>query len=363
MYYEIKLSPEAREYILTGPGQASPGLGYAAGGLVASDYDEEQIDRMSDEIFNFAEGGVVDVQNFSKGGIFKAIGKLIEPTPQVVKKVKEGQEIIPRYTKDEFVAGVGKLQRKMEGSFPDLVHSVDEDKAARLYDRGFKLPGSRIAPPGQKYHKPFTNAQTPGSHFASLESPDQLEDIMQKYYENPSAVRLVEGIGFKGKQPSAGLIAANLQNPILISDEAGEFFPVLAKETGLTRLLREEGPDALMQSLRRMGVEGGVYRNMVEGATNEARNLSYTMFDPTKFKKVPTDANIDVSTLEDIEAARSYVEASSKVEDALDLLGVPKNLKDDMTNITFYGGRYTQRPEVMQWLNEKGLTHDEFKSL
>jgi hypothetical protein len=59
-YYVIKMSPEAREYILEGPGQSAPGLGYAAGGLVASDYDEEQIDRLSDEIFNFAKGGVVD---------------------------------------------------------------------------------------------------------------------------------------------------------------------------------------------------------------------------------------------------------------------------------------------------------------
>jgi hypothetical protein len=57
-YHEIKLSPEAREYILTGPGQQVPG--YAAGGLVASDYDEEQIDKLSDSIFETApsEGGV-----------------------------------------------------------------------------------------------------------------------------------------------------------------------------------------------------------------------------------------------------------------------------------------------------------------
>lgn len=59
-YHQIKLSPEAREHILTGPGQSIPG--YAAGGLVASDYDDEQIDKMSDEIFNFAKGGRATVQ-------------------------------------------------------------------------------------------------------------------------------------------------------------------------------------------------------------------------------------------------------------------------------------------------------------
>jgi hypothetical protein len=83
MYYEIKLSPEAREYILTGPGQASPGLGYAAGGLVANDYDEEQIDRMSDEIFNFAEGGVVDkIARAGRKGQYK-IAELIGLRPEV----------------------------------------------------------------------------------------------------------------------------------------------------------------------------------------------------------------------------------------------------------------------------------------
>lgn len=352
-YHEITISPEAREYILTGPGQSIPG--YAAGGLVASDYDDEHIDRMSDEIMNFG-----------KGGLFKAIGKLVEPTAQVVKKVKEGQEIIPRYTKDEFVSGLGKLQSNIESKFPESIHAIDEDKAVKLYNRGFKLPGSRIAPPGQKYYKPFTHAQTPGSHFASLESPDQLEDIMQKYYKNPLAKLNTEGVGFRGKQPTAGLIAADLQSPILISDEAGEFFPVLAKETGLTRLLREEGPDALMQTLRRMGVEGGVYHNMVEGATDEARNLSYTMFDPTKFKKVPTDANINLSTLEDAEELKLTMDRMSNIENlrknALVQMGIPSNLHEEFDQLSYGHTRFVS-PEAKSWMEENNLTPDSFTKI
>lgn len=59
-YHEITISPEARDHILTGPGQTIPG--YAAGGMVATDYDDEQVDRMSDEIFNFKKGGKVSTQ-------------------------------------------------------------------------------------------------------------------------------------------------------------------------------------------------------------------------------------------------------------------------------------------------------------
>jgi hypothetical protein len=292
---------------------------------------------------------------------------VVEPTPQVRKRIKEGKEVVPKYTKDEFMAGVKDLRDVLEEQLSGLdiaVNPVNLDKAAELYKKGFTLPGARIAPPGQKFDKPFTNARTPGSHFASLESPDQLEGIILNYLEHQNSVggQTEAGRVLKGT-PSGGLIAAKMENPIFISDEAGEMFPILAKETGLTEVFREKGSEGLLKALNEMGVEGAVYRNLVEGAPDEARNLSYTMFDPKKFKKVPTSESIDARTLEDIEAARSYVEASSKVEDALDLLGVPKNLKDDMTNITFYGGRYSQRPEVMQWLNEKGLTPDEFKTL
>jgi len=80
-YYEITMTPEAKEYILTGPGQQVPG--YAAGGLVANDYDEEQIDRLSDEIFNFAEGGVVDkIARAGRKGQYK-IAELVGLRPEV----------------------------------------------------------------------------------------------------------------------------------------------------------------------------------------------------------------------------------------------------------------------------------------
>ncbi len=80
-YHEIKLTPEAREYILEGPGQQVPG--YAAGGMVASDYDEERIDRLSDEIFNFAEGGIVDkIARAGRKGQYK-IAELVGLRPEV----------------------------------------------------------------------------------------------------------------------------------------------------------------------------------------------------------------------------------------------------------------------------------------
>jgi len=59
-FYEITASPEAKDYLLKGEGFKTPT--FAAGGMVASDYDEEQIDRMSDKIFNFAKGGKVSAE-------------------------------------------------------------------------------------------------------------------------------------------------------------------------------------------------------------------------------------------------------------------------------------------------------------
>jgi hypothetical protein len=50
-YHEIKLTPESREYLLQGPGQSIPG--YAAGGLVASDYDDESISQMADDLLGY----------------------------------------------------------------------------------------------------------------------------------------------------------------------------------------------------------------------------------------------------------------------------------------------------------------------
>lgn len=69
-YYEIEMSPEAKDYLIKGEGFKTPG--YAAGGLVASDYDEEQIDQMSDEIFNFAKGGKVSTQPHENEYVTKA---------------------------------------------------------------------------------------------------------------------------------------------------------------------------------------------------------------------------------------------------------------------------------------------------
>ena len=50
-YYEIEMTPEAREHILQGPGQDLPG--YAAGGLVVSDYDDESISQMADDLLGY----------------------------------------------------------------------------------------------------------------------------------------------------------------------------------------------------------------------------------------------------------------------------------------------------------------------
>lgn len=112
-YREITISPEAREHILSGPGQSVPG--YAAGGLVASDYDEEHIDRMSDEIMNFG-----------KGGLFKAIGKLVEPTAQVVKKAPETHPFIGYMTKDGKMEKFNELQAKeADYHHSNLVKNLD----------------------------------------------------------------------------------------------------------------------------------------------------------------------------------------------------------------------------------------------
>jgi hypothetical protein len=60
-YYEINFTPEAKKYIMSGPGQGAPG--YAAGGLVA--YDPDEISRIAEEA----------VQGFAGGGIVKKVVK------------------------------------------------------------------------------------------------------------------------------------------------------------------------------------------------------------------------------------------------------------------------------------------------
>lgn len=54
-YYEINFTPEAKKYIMSGPGQSAPG--YAAGGLVV--YDPDEISRIAEEaVQGFAPHGI-----------------------------------------------------------------------------------------------------------------------------------------------------------------------------------------------------------------------------------------------------------------------------------------------------------------
>jgi hypothetical protein len=99
---------------------------FAAGGLVVSDYDEEHIDRLSDEIFNFAEGGEVEVQNFAGGGLFKGLRKLVEPTAQVVKKAPESHPFIGYLSKDGKMEKFNETQAKeADYHHSNLVKNLD----------------------------------------------------------------------------------------------------------------------------------------------------------------------------------------------------------------------------------------------
>ena len=80
-YHEIKLSPESKEHILTGPGQSIPG--YAAGGLVASDYDDESISQMADDLLGY--GNRVTGEAKGKG----ALGEIRMP---------DGRDVMTEYS-------------------------------------------------------------------------------------------------------------------------------------------------------------------------------------------------------------------------------------------------------------------------
>lgn len=59
-YYEINFSPEAKEYILNGPGQTTPG--YGKGGVVNFDLDEiaQMAGKFTDQFTpGYAAGGLV----------------------------------------------------------------------------------------------------------------------------------------------------------------------------------------------------------------------------------------------------------------------------------------------------------------
>jgi hypothetical protein len=133
-YHEIKLSPEAREHILSGPGQSIPG--YAAGGLVANDYDEEQIDRMSDEIFHFKKGGDVSVQPHE----------------------------------NEYVKAAGKLSRKAQGMAASIVPGLRP-----ILDKAQDLPLKYYAATGDH------NGEADAMRHMLLQA-----QLMQKYGETPA---------------------------------------------------------------------------------------------------------------------------------------------------------------------------------
>ena len=65
-YYEINFTPEAKDFILKGEGQAAPG--YAEGGSVST-YDPMQVDEVMNSINaprNYAEGGSVSAYDPSR---------------------------------------------------------------------------------------------------------------------------------------------------------------------------------------------------------------------------------------------------------------------------------------------------------
>jgi hypothetical protein len=133
-FHEIKLTPEAREHILSGPGQSVPG--YAAGGLVANEYNDEHIDRMSDEIMNFAKGGQVTGQPHE----------------------------------NEYVKAAGKYSRKMQGMAASIVPGLRP-----ILDKAQDLPLKYYAATGEH------NGEADAMRHMLLQA-----QLMQKYGETPA---------------------------------------------------------------------------------------------------------------------------------------------------------------------------------
>lgn len=79
-FQKLELTPELKRQLEL-EGQQTPG--YAMGGMVASDYDEDQIDKMSDEIMNFEEGGYVQkASRYGRKGQYR-LAKMIGIGPEV----------------------------------------------------------------------------------------------------------------------------------------------------------------------------------------------------------------------------------------------------------------------------------------
>lgn len=101
-YHEIKLSPEAREHILLGPGQSTPG--YAAGGLVsADDYDDEHVDKLSDALMQ-GEYGLRETGEPKTRG---ALGEIRMPN---------GRDVMTEYLINP--GGRGEIPSIVEGMHP-----------------------------------------------------------------------------------------------------------------------------------------------------------------------------------------------------------------------------------------------------
>ena len=109
---------------------------FAAGGLVASDYDDEHIDRMSDEIMNFAKGG----------------------------------EVTGQPHENEYVKAAGKLSRKTQGMAASLIPGLRP-----ILDKAQDLPLKYYAATGEH------NGEADAMRHMLLQA-----QLMQKYGETPA---------------------------------------------------------------------------------------------------------------------------------------------------------------------------------
>jgi hypothetical protein len=109
---------------------------FAAGGLVASDYDDEHIDRMSDEIMNFKKGGQVTGQPHE----------------------------------NEYVKAAGKFSRKTQGMAASLVPGLRP-----ILDKAQDLPLKYYAATGEH------NGEADAMRHMLLQA-----QLMQKYGETPA---------------------------------------------------------------------------------------------------------------------------------------------------------------------------------
>ena len=133
MYYEIELPQEAKDYILTGPGQQTPG--YAAGGLV--DYNEDDVDKMSDELLQGEYGLRVTGEPKGKG----ALGEVRMP---------DGQTVMTEYSINP--QGSGEMPSIVEGMHPadlnylrEYAHKALKGEDADEFPAGVEAVAKRSA--------------------------------------------------------------------------------------------------------------------------------------------------------------------------------------------------------------------------